>query len=170
MFRFSSIAWISAILAGCMPMDGTTAQVASAWGLGWQARAPQNRIGPAIPPIVAFLRKWRPKLQPEEPQATLVRTYRNIVFELRGEDRKRLADRLIAIHGVKGLGCVMRGYPVRDQGAVVAAFLVLDVRMALREPPHWRLCNPGQVPEGYAAAVRALLLAEVNRALRAAAG
>ena len=150
-------------------MDRTVVQEVSAWGLGWQTRAPQNRIGPAIPPIVEFLREQRPKLQSEEPQATLVRTYRNIVFALRGEDRERLSDRLIAVQGVKGLGCVMRGYPVLDQGAVVAAFLVLDVQMALQEPLDWRFCNPEQVPEEHAAAIRTVLLAEFNRALQAPA-
>lgn len=156
---------VAALLAGCGSIDARSVQEIGAWGIGWQLKAPQNRIGPAIPPVVAFLRAENPAIRSLEPPRPLAATFRAVVLTLTGPAQGKVERRLIGTFTVSGQGCVLRGYPVRDEGRTVAAFLTVDGSAMMGEPSGWTLCERQALPAGRDAAFRALLLFTLERAL-----
>lgn len=156
---------VTMALAGCGSIDARSVQDISAWGIGWQLKAPQNRIGPAIPPVLDFLRTANPTINSLEPPPAVAGAFRTIVLELKGPARGRVERRLIGVFTVSGQGCAVRGYPVRDGRRTVAAFLVLDSASMVGEPSEWTLCDPQILPAAGNEAFRSLLLSALDRTL-----
>lgn len=156
---------VAAILAGCGTIDARSVQDIGAWGIGWQLKAPQNRIGPAIPPVVAFLRAENPAIGSLEPPPSVAATFRTVVLTLAGSAHGKVERRLVGVFTVSGQGCAFREYPVREDGKTVAAFLTLDSSAMTGEPSGWTLCERQTLPAGRDAAFRVLLLSALDRAL-----
>ncbi len=156
---------VTVMVAGCGSFDARSLQDVSAWGIGWQLKAPQNRIGRAFPPVVQFLRTENPAIDSADPPEPIAATYREIVLGLKGADRRRVERRLIGVFTVAGQGCAMRGYPVRDGGAPVAAFITLDSGAMAGDPTTWTLCRPVALPAGGTEAFQTLLLSTLARAV-----
>lgn len=153
------------MLAGCGSIDARSVQDISAWGIGWQLKAPQNRIGPAIPPVIHFLRVANPAIESADPPSAVAASFRAIVLGLKGADSGRVDRSLIGVFTVSGQGCALRGYPVRDGGRTVAAFFTLDSVMKAGKPSGWRLCHLQNLPAGQDAAFRRLLISTLERTL-----
>ncbi len=156
---------VAALLAGCGTIDARSVQDIGVWGIGWQLKAPQNRIGPAIPPVVTFLRAENPAIKSLEPTRPVAAMFRTVVLKLTGSVHAKVERRLIGVFTVSGQGCALRGYPVREDGGTVAAFLTLDSGAMAGEPSAWTLCEPQALPAGREAAFRVLLLSTLDRAL-----
>lgn len=156
---------VTVVLAGCGAIDARSVQDISAWGIGWHLKAPQNRIGPAIPPVVDFLRAENPKIESVETPRVIAKTFRAVVLNLKSPDLGTVERRLIGVSTVAGQGCALRGYPVRDGGKTVAAFLTLDTGAVAGEPSGWTLCHALNLPAGREAAFRSLLLSTLERVL-----
>lgn len=160
--------WVLAVtvmLAGCGSIVARSVQDISAWGIGWQLKAPQNRIGPAIPPIVDFLRLENPKIESVESPRAVAKMFRTVVLNLKGPELDKAGRRLIGVFTVTGQGCALQGYPVRDGGRTVAAFLTLDTEAMAGESSGWTLCRPRNLPAGHDAAFRSLVLSALEGAL-----
>jgi hypothetical protein len=155
---------VTIMLAGCGSIDARSVQDISAWGIGWQLKAPQNRIGPVIPPVLNFLRPANPAIESADPPSVIAASFRTIVLGLKGEDSGRVDRRLIGVFTVSGQGCALRGYPVRDGGRTVAAFFTLDSSAMAGKPSGWRLCHPQNLPAGRDVAFRGLLISTLKRA------
>ena len=155
----------TAILVGCGTIDVRSVQDIAAWGIGWQLKAPQNRIGPAISPVVGFLRTGNAAIRSREPARSVAVMYRAAVLKLQGAAHGKVERRLIGVFTVSGQGCALRGYPVRDGDRSVAAFLTLDSDAMAGRPSDWSLCNPRTLPADRDAAFRVLLLSALDRAL-----
>lgn len=156
---------VTAVLVGCGTIDARSVQDIGAWGIGWQLKAPQNRIGPAIPPVVALLRTGNPAIKSLEPPRAVAEMFRSVVLALKGSAHNQVERRLIGVFAVSGQGCALRGYPVRDGGRTVAAFLSLDSSALTGDPSGWTLCEGQALPAGRDAAFRTLLLSAVSEAL-----
>ncbi len=156
---------VTAILAGCGTIDAQSVQDIGSWGIGWQLKAPQNRIGPAIPPVVAFRRVENPAIRSLEPPRPVAAMFRAAVLKLTGSAHGKVERRLIGVFTVSGQGCALRGYPVRDDGRTVAGFLTLDSGAMMGEPSDWMLCEHQTLPAGRSAAFEFLLLSALDRAL-----
>ena len=140
---------VAVMLAGCGSIDARSVQDISAWGIGWQLKAPQNRIGPAIPPVIHFLRAANPAIESADPPSAVAASFRTIVLGLKGADSGRVDRSLIGVFTVSGQGCALRGYPVRDGGRTVAAFFTLDSSYDGREAV-WLEALPPSEPSGRA--------------------
>lgn len=156
---------VTAFLVGCGTIDARSVQDIGAWGIGWQLKAPQNRIGPAIPPVVEFLRTGNPAIKPLEPPRAVAKMFRDVVLGLKGSAHRTVERRLVGVFTVSGQGCALRGYPVRDGKRTVATFLTLDAGAMVGDPSGWSLCDGQALPAGRDAAFRNLLLATVAQAL-----
>ncbi len=156
---------VTAILVGCGTMDARSVQDIGAWGIGWQLKAPQNRIGPAIPPVVAFLRTKNPEIRSLEPPRPIEEMFRAVVLGLKGSASGKVERRLIGVFSVSGQGCALRGHPVRDGGRAVAAFLTLDSGALAGDPSGWTLCRRLALPVSRDAAFEGLLVSELSHAL-----
>ena len=156
---------VTIVLAGCGSIDARSIQDISAWGIGWQLKAPQNRIGPAIPPVVDFLRTKNSKIGGVETPRVVAKTFRTVVLNLKTLELGKVERRLIGVFTVSGQGCALRGYPVRDGGSTVAAFLTLDSGAMAGKPAGWTLCNARTLPAARDAAFRSLLLSALQEAL-----
>ena len=156
---------VALLLGGCGAIDARSVQDISAWGIGWQLKAPQNRIGPAIPPVVDFLRAKNSRIKAVEAPHAVAKSFQEVVTTLSDSEFGTVERRLIGLFTVSGQDCVLRGYPVRDSGDVVAAFLTLDSGAAAKRPSDWTLCHPQNLPTGRHAAFRSLLLSTLDRAL-----
>lgn len=156
---------VTVMLIGCGTIDARSVQDISAWGIGWQLKAPQNRIGPAIPPVVNFLRPANPAIASADPPSAVVASFRTIVLGLKGAISGRVDRRLIGVFAVSGQGCALRGYPVRDGGRTIAAFITLDSSAMVGNPSGWRLCHPQNLPAGQDMAFRGLLISTLKRTL-----
>jgi len=156
---------VTAFLVGCGTIDARSVQDIGAWGIGWQLKAPQNRIGPAIPPVVAFLRADNPAIKSQVPPRPVAEMFRSVTFALKGPAHNQVERRLIGVFVVSGQGCALRGYPVRDRGRTVAAFLTLDGSALADDPSGWTLCERQALPAGQNEAFRSLLLSTVSQAL-----
>lgn len=156
-----------ALFASCTLIQPDTVQDISAWGMGWQFKAVQNRIGPAIPPMLAFLRNRYPGavIEPAKPPPDLAEDFRAVVFGLKGETRDQLDRRLIGVFTAEGLPCAAAGFPVRDGDSPVAAILALDISVQRQDPATWRLCHGGGLPTVHRNAFKALILREFRQAL-----
>ena len=137
----------------------------SAWGLGWQLKGVQNRVQPAIPPVVRFLRRSHPDIRPATGRDAAAREIRRAMMGFEAEPGRRLQKRLIGVFLVTGLPCGARAYPVSDRSATVAAFVVLDVDAIAGEPSRWRLCGKKIAPEDRATALRQLILHKFDHAI-----
>lgn len=156
---------VTVMLAGCGTIDARSVQDISAWGIGWQLKAPQNRIGPAIPPVINFLRPASPAIESADPPSVIAVSFRTIVLGLKGATSGRVDRRLIGVFTVLGQGCALRGYPVRDGGRTIAAFIMLDSSAMAGKPSGWRLCYPQNLPAGHDMAFRSLLISTLKRTL-----
>ena len=156
---------VTAFLVGCGTIDARSVQDIGAWGIGWQLKAPQNRIGPAIPPVVTFLRTDNPAIKSLEPPRPVAEMFRSVVLALKGSAHNQLERRLIGVFVVSGQGCALRGYPVRDGGRTVAAFLTLDSGALAGDPSGWALCERQSLPAARNAAFRSLLLSTASQVL-----
>ncbi len=158
-----SIGWlifgvfVGAGVHGCSTAPGNAVSDISAWGLGWQLRGVHNRVQPAIPPVIRFLRQTHPGVRPVVGRDDTVAEIRRAMMGFEAEPGGRLQRRLVGVFLVTGLPCGARAYPVSDGAMTVAAFVVLDVEAIAGDPSQWRLCNKPVAGTSRAAALRALI-------------
>jgi hypothetical protein len=145
-----------AACAGCKPEDVQTVGIG---GLGWHFTAVQNRIQPAIPPVLEFLRQRYPDIRPAEPPKPLAAAFQKAILEGPARLQAHFDSRLVAAMTVTGLPCAAESFPVRDAGKTVAAFVVLDITALTGPPESWKPCSPVRAGEGgdRVAALRGLL-------------
>jgi hypothetical protein len=153
-------------LAACAGTAAANVQEIGFWGLGWHFTATQNRIQPAIPPVLDFLRQRYPGIRPAEPPKALAAEFRAAVLDAPAALMEHLDKRLIGAFTVTGLPCAAESFPVRDAGKTVAAFAVLDAAALSQPPAAWKPCPPLRPGEGgeRVPALRALLGALVDTA------
>ena len=147
------------LLAACVNREPAYVQEISFWALGWHLTGAQNRIQPAIPPVLEFLRERYPGVREAEVTAELGKEFRAAVLDGPAGLQTYLDSRFVGAFTVTGLRCAAASFPVRDEGTTVAAFVVLDAALLSRPPDEWHPCPP--VPQvkgpGRVAALRALL-------------
>lgn len=160
------LASILLLLAACAGTAAANVQEIGFWGLGWHFTATQNRIQPAIPPVLDFLRQRYPDIRPAEPPKALAAEFRAAVLDAPAALMEHLDKRLIGAFAVTGLPCAAESFPVRDGGRTVAAFAVLDAAALSQPPSAWKPCPPVRPGEGgeRVPALRALLGALVDAA------
>jgi hypothetical protein len=138
------------------------------WALGWHSTATQNRIQPAIPPVLEFLHERYPGVRAAEVPANLGAEFRAAVLKAPAQVQEYLNSRFIGAFTVTGLRCAGASFPVRDHGTTVAAFVVLDAELLSQPPGEWHPCPP--VPPAREArrveALCALLVDLMNGAVR----
>lgn len=154
------------LLAACAGTAAANVQEIGFWGLGWHFTATQNRIQPAIPPVLDFLRQRYPDIRPAEPPKALAAEFRTAVLDAPALLMEHLDKRLIGAFTVTGLPCAAESFAVRDGGKTVAAFAVLDAAALSQPPAAWKPCPPVRPGEGgeRVPALRALLGALVDAA------
>ena len=147
------------LLTACAGYRPEDVQTVGFWGLGWHFTAVQNRIQPAIPPVLDFLRPRYPDIRPAEPPKPLADAFQKAVLDGPARLQAHFDSRLVAALTVTGLPCAAESFPVRDAGKTVAAFVVLDVTALTGPPESWKPCPP--IPPGAGGdrvpALRALL-------------
>lgn len=138
------------------------------WALGWHFTGTQNRIQPAIPPVLAFLREQYPGVRAAEVPAHLGAEFRAAVLDAPAALQAHLDSRFVGAFTVTGLRCAAASFPIRDHGKTVAAFVVLDAALLFRPPDEWHPCPPVSPVKGAGRveALRALLAALMNAAAR----
>lgn len=161
--RFVSILTLLAFLAGCAAGREEDVQDIAFWALGWQLKAVQNRVEPAYPPVLRYLRPGKPEVQSAEPSAALADELGRALF---GGDvtQQRLERRLIGVFTVTGYCCAADGIPVRDRNVPVAGFVVLDIAKVEEEPPHWTTCDDLVLLDDRVVALRRLVVDALDRA------
>lgn len=156
------------LLAACVDREPGKVQEIGFWALGWHFTATQNRIQPAIPPVIEFLRERYPGVRTAEVPAELGAEFRAAVLDAPAQVQEYLNSRFVGAYTVANLRCAAASFPVRDHGTTVAAFVVLDAELLLRPPDEWHPCPP--VPPareaGRVEALRALLVDLMNGAVR----
>lgn len=156
------------LLAACVASEPGRVQDVAFWALGWHLTGTQNRIQPAIPPVLDFLRERYPGVRPAETTRELSRAFQAAVLQAPAELQAHLENRMIGVFTVTGLPCAAESFPVRDHGKTVAAFIVLDAPLLARPSDEWHPCPP--VPQlaepRRVEALRALLAALMNAAAR----
>jgi len=145
------------VLAAC---TGTTnVRDLSFWGLGWQFTAVQNRLQPAIPPVLASLRERYPDIKPAPVPSGFEQEFRGAILSAPGEMQDRLDRRLVGAFAVSGLPCAAEAHPVIEGEWVIGAYIVLDMPSLTKPPKDWTPCPP--FPPGEAGprvpALRALI-------------
>jgi len=134
------------------------------WGLGWQFTAVQNRLQPAIPPVLAYLRERYPGIKAAKVPSGFEQEFRGAILSAPGKLQHRLDRRLVRAFTVTGLPCAATAYAVEERDWAVGAFLVLDVGRLSRSPGDWTPCPP--FPPGDAGdrvpALRALIATLVD--------
>jgi hypothetical protein len=134
------------------------------WGLGWQFTAVQNRLQPAIPPILEFLKARYPRIAPAKVPSGFEQEFRGAILSAPGILQDRLDRRMIGAFAVSGLSCAAEAHPVISGEWAVGAFLVLDIASLEKPPEDWTPCPPA--PPGEAGprvpALRALISTLVN--------
>lgn len=159
MFSFRSI--VALILFLVLTACTGTANVRdlSFWGLGWQFTAVQNRLQPAIPPVLAELRKRYPRIKPAQPSSGFEQEFRGAILSAPGPMQDRLDRRLVGAFAVSGLPCAAEAHPVIEGEWVIGAYIVLDMPSLAKPPQDWTPCPP--FPPGEAGprvpALRALI-------------
>jgi len=135
------------------------------WGLGWQFTPVQNRLQPAIPPVLAYLRARYPGVRPAEVPKAFERDFQEAILKAPADMQDRLTRRMVGAFAVSGLPCAAEGYPVQEEDWSVAAFIVLDLDKLAGPSGGWIPCPP--IPPGEAGervpALRALIATVVNR-------
>ena len=156
-------------LTACVNREPAYVQEIGFWALGWHFTGTQNRIQPAIPPVLEFLSERYPGVRAAETTRDLNHEFQAAVLGAPPQLRTYLDNRMIDVFTVTGLPCAAASFPVRDHGKTVAAFLVLDAPLLFRPPDEWHPCPP--VPQkgdaGRVEALRALLADLMNAAARA---
>jgi hypothetical protein len=135
------------------------------WGLGWQFTAVQNRLQPAIPPVLAYLRARYPGIRPAEVPKAFERDFQAAILDAPADMQDRLTRRMVGAFAVSGLPCAAEGYPVREEDWSVGAFIVLDLDKLAGPPGGWLPCPPippGEIGERVPA-LRALIATLVDR-------
>lgn len=147
------------LLSACVSREPAYVQEVSFWALGWHFTGTQNRIQPAIPPVLEFLREQYPGVRAAEVPAHLGTEFRAAVLDAPARLQAHLDSRFVGAFTVTGLRCAAASFPIRDHGKTVAAFVVLDAALLSRPPGEWHPCPP--VPPaketGRVQALRALL-------------
>ena len=152
--------------AACAPINANTVQELSAWGYGWQFTPVQNRIQPAIPPVLRFLRLRYPDIRRADLPDALGREFRASLWPAPPAYRDLATRRLVGVFTVDGLPCAAEGYPVRDEGRPVAAFIALNAAIAGQPPERWRLCAGDSVSGDRVTALRDLIRGAMENALK----
>ncbi|MCG8547380.1 MAG: hypothetical protein MJE12_24550 [Alphaproteobacteria bacterium] len=168
MRRIARIAAACALpaMAACAPINAETVQELSAWGYGWQFTAVQNRIQPAIPPVLRFLRLRDPKIRRADLPESLGRDFRATLWPAPPAYRDLAERRLIGVFTVDGPACAAEGFPVRDEGRAVAVFVALDAGIADLPPEKWRPCAGGGLAGNRVSALRDLIRGAMEKALK----
>lgn len=112
------------------------------WGMGWQFTAVQNRLQPAIPPVLAALRERYPDIQPAEVPSGFEQEFRGAILSAPGPMQDRLDRRLVGAFAVSGLPCAAEAHPVVEGEWVIGAYIVLDMPSLAKPPQHWMPCPP----------------------------
>jgi len=112
------------------------------WALGWQFTAVQNRLQPAIPPVLADLRARHPGVRAADVPRAFEHDFQVAVLGAPAAMQDRLTRRLIGAFAVSGLPCAAEAQPVRDGDRTVAAFVVLDIEKLSAPPRDWTPCPP----------------------------
>lgn len=112
------------------------------WGLGWQFTAVQNRLQPAIPPVLADLRARYPGVAPAAVPRAFERDFQAAILKAPADVQDRLTRRMIGAFAVSGLPCAAAGYPVREGDRAVGAYIVLDIGKLVAPPGDWTPCPP----------------------------
>ena len=116
------------------------------WALGWQFTPVQNRLQPAIPPVLAYLRDRYPGVNAVAVPKAFERDFQDAILKAPADMQDRLTRRMVGAFAVSGLPCAAEGYPVREEGWAVAAFIVLDLDRLAGPPAGWQPCPP--IPPG----------------------
>jgi hypothetical protein len=125
------------------------------WGLGWQFTPVQNRLQPAIPPVLADLRTRYPGIEPADVPRDFERDFQEAILKAPADVQDLLTRRMVGAFAVSGLSCAAEGFPVREEAWAVGAYIVLDLDKLAAPPRDWTPCPPA-APGGYDARVPAL--------------
>ena len=132
--------FLLAVLGGCA---GTgSVQDLGFWGIGWQLKPVQNRIQPAIPPVLAYMRAENPDVKAAAVPDAFGQEFRTAITAAPGALQRELDTRMVGAFAVTGLPCAAQAVPVNEDGWAVGAFLVLDMEALMRDPADWEPCPP----------------------------
>lgn len=152
------------VLAACAGGGPSKVQDLGFWGLGWQFTAVQNRLQPAIPPVLAYLKERYPKIKPAKIPSGFEQEFRGAILSAPGTMQERLDRRMVGAFAVSGLPCAAEAHPVIAGEWAIGTFLVLDIPALAKPPEDWMPCPPA--PPGQAgprvSALRALIATLVN--------
>jgi hypothetical protein len=112
------------------------------WGLGWQFTAVQNRLQPAIPPVLAFLKQRYPDVRPAAVPQSFERDFQAAILDAPADLQDQLTRRMVGAFAVSGLPCAAEGYPVHEADLAAGAFVVLDLDKLAAAPGDWTPCPP----------------------------
>jgi hypothetical protein len=116
------------------------------WGLGWQFTPVQNRLQPAIPPVLQYLRARYPGVRPAEVPRAFERDFQAAILDAPADMQDRLTRRMVGAFAVSGMPCAAEGFPVREEDWSVGAFIVLDLDRLAGPSGGWMPCPP--IPPG----------------------
>ena len=145
MFNFRKFSVIFVLLLTACAGTGDVRDLGF-WGLGWQFTAVQNRLQPAIPPVLTYLRARYPDVQPAEVPRAFERDFQAAILDAPADMQDRLTRRMVGAFAVSGLPCAAEGYPVREEDWSVGAFIVLDIDRLAGPAGGWMPCPP--IPPG----------------------
>lgn len=128
-------------LGGCAAGAGSV-QDLGFWGVGWQLKPVQNRLQPAIPPVLAYLRAQEPAVKAAAVPDAFGREFRTAITAAPGALQRELDKRMVGAFAVTGLSCAALAVPVSADGWAVGAVLVLDMEALARSPADWEPCPP----------------------------
>ena len=112
------------------------------WGIGWQLKPVQDRLQPAIPPVLAYLRAQEPAVKAAAVPDAFGREFRTAITAAPGALQRELDKRMVGAFVVTDLSCAALAVPVTADGWAVGAFLVLDMDAMERDPADWTPCPP----------------------------
>jgi hypothetical protein len=165
-FRSATAALLLLLLTACAGGGNTRSKVQDLgfWGLGWQFTAVQNRLQPAIPPVLEFLKSRYPKIAPAQVPSGFEQEFRGAILSAPGIVQDRLDRRMIGAFAVSGLSCAAEAHPVISGEWAVGTFLVLDIASLEKPPEDWTPCPPALPGEAgpRVPALRALIATLVN--------
>lgn len=157
--KFRSLASTLLLLIAAACAGTPNVRDLSFWGLGWQFTAVQNRIQPAIPPVLASLRERYPGIKSVQVPSGFEQEFRGAILSAPGEMQDQLDRRLVGAFAVSGLPCAAEAHPVIEGEWVIGAYIILDMPSLAKPPQDWTPCPP--FPPGQAGprvpALRALI-------------
>ena len=145
------------LLAACA--GGGNVRDLGFWGLGWQFTAVQNRLQPAIPPVLADLKARYPDIRPVQVPRAFEREFQAAILGAPADLQDQLTRRMVGAFAVSGLPCAAEGFPVHEAELAVGAYIVLDLDRLAGPPADWTPCPPVPPVEasGRILALRALI-------------